>query len=68
MISTRTSTWNAIESDCTRVNCVFLDQISFTATGLLVTLSGGSFGGEIMSRRFCQRLGALIPVYEQRRS
>src|SRR5271155_3745055 len=56
MSSTRTSTWNAIDRDCTRENCVFFDQISLTATGLLVTLSGGSFGGEIISRRFCHIL------------
>src|SRR5579872_5097098 len=31
--------------------------MSFTATGLLVTFSGGSFGGEIRSRMFCHRLG-----------
>src|SRR5271165_2014415 len=30
-------------------------QMSFTRTGLLVTLSGGSFGGEIRSRIFSQR-------------
>src|ERR1700690_749189 len=30
-------------------------QISFTFIGLLVTLSGASFGGEIRSRIFCQR-------------
>src|SRR5579871_2979779 len=33
-----------------------LDQISFTLTGLLVTCSGGSFGGEIRSRRFCNMI------------
>src|SRR5271154_2500110 len=41
--------------DCTRVNWVFFDQISGTAIGWLVVRSGGSFGGEIMSRRFCQK-------------
>src|ERR1700675_1135821 len=54
IISTTTTTWNATESACTRVNCVFFDQISGTATGLLDTFKGGSLGGEIMSRRFCQ--------------
>src|SRR5215472_10095690 len=38
-----------MESACTRVNCVFLDQISGTSTGLLVTWRGGSLGGEIAS-------------------
>src|SRR6202041_3603201 len=55
MISTRITTWKAIESICTRVNCVFFDQMSFTATGWLDTCNGGSFGGEIISRRFCQK-------------
>src|SRR5580658_3049119 len=45
-----------MESACTRVNCVFFDHISGTATGRLVVCSGGSFGGKIASRRFCQRL------------
>src|SRR6202021_3953346 len=54
-INTRTSTWTATDMACTRVNCVFFDQISGTATGLLVVRSGGSFGGEIVSRRFCQK-------------
>src|ERR1700722_2635446 len=55
MISTRIVTWTAKDSACTRVNCVFLDHSSGTATGLLVVFSGASFGGEIMSRRFCQK-------------
>src|ERR1700690_459327 len=43
-----------MESACTRVNCVFLDQISGTATGWLVVFRGGSFGGEIKSLIFFQ--------------
>src|ERR1700679_157390 len=54
-INTSTSTCTATDMACTRVNCVFFDQISGTATGLLVVRSGGSFGGEIVSRRFCQK-------------
>ena len=49
-----TTTWNASESACTRVNWVFLDQISGTATGELVVFSGANFRGEIRSRTFCQ--------------
>src|SRR5580704_15771514 len=53
-INTSTSTCTATDIACTRVNCVFFDQISGTAIGLLVVRSGGSFGGDIVSFRFCQ--------------
>src|ERR1700722_11226945 len=53
-ISTSTSTCTATDMACTRVNCVFLDQLAGTAMGLLVVRNGGSFGGDIVSRRFCQ--------------
>src|ERR1700735_5706837 len=36
--------------------------MSFTATGLLVTFRGGSFGGEISSFRFRQRLGVSFQL------
>src|ERR1700729_1699033 len=36
--------------------------MSFTATGLLVTFSGGSFGGEIRSLRFRHRLGVSFQL------
>src|SRR5277367_6476046 len=49
-----------MESACTRVNCVFLDQISGTATGWLVVFSGGSFGGEIKSLMFFQKPPKLV--------
>src|SRR6202451_4533222 len=52
-INTSTNTCTATDMACTRVNCVFFDQISGTATGLLVVRSGGSFGGEIVSLTFC---------------
>src|SRR5882762_9965740 len=35
-------------------NALSLVQMSRTLTGWLVTLSGGSFGGEMRSRIFCQ--------------
>src|SRR3984885_2040269 len=38
---------------CEGPKALSFDQISFTFTGWLVTLSGGSFGGEIRSRKFC---------------
>src|SRR5579864_3576014 len=39
---------------CAGPKALSLVQISFTLTGWLVILSGGSFGGEIRSRMFCQ--------------
>src|ERR1700688_2004467 len=38
---------------CEGPKALSLDQMSFTLTGWLVTLRGGSLGGEIRSRRFC---------------
>src|SRR5271163_1450444 len=55
IMRTKIVTWTARESACTRVNWVFLDQSSGTATGWLVVFSGASFGGEMTSRRFCQK-------------
>jgi hypothetical protein len=43
MISTITTTSNASESACTRVNCVFFDQISGIATGALVNSPNPAF-------------------------
>src|SRR5665213_342908 len=40
---------------CDGPKALSLDQISFTFTGLLVTCSGGSLGGETRSRKFCHR-------------
>src|SRR5215472_13978462 len=47
-----------MDTTWTRLNWVFLDQISGTSTGWLVVFSGGSFGGEIQSRRLRQRPGS----------
>src|SRR5271165_1253585 len=40
---------------CDGPKALSLDQISLTLTGLLVTCNGGSLGGEMRSRIFCQR-------------
>src|SRR5882672_3561052 len=44
---------------CAGPNALSLVQMSLTLTGRLVTFSGGSFGGEIKSRMFCQRVEEL---------
>src|SRR5580704_6995956 len=62
MISTRMTTWKARDSAVTRLNWVFFDHSSGTATGWLVVFSGASFGGEMMSRKFCQK--PLNPAFQ----
>src|SRR5271170_1578539 len=51
-----------IETTWARLNPGFFDQISGTGIGLLVVCSGASFGGEIRSRRFCQKLVSLLQL------
>src|ERR1700690_611080 len=41
---------------CDGPKALSLLQISFPFTGWLLTFSGGSFGGEIVSRKFCQNV------------
>src|SRR5580698_9277257 len=46
----------ASEMPCDGPKALSRLQISFTFTGWLVTFSGGSLGGEIASRKFCQKV------------
>ena len=47
--------WSVSAMACEGPKASSLDHMSLTLTGWLVTLSGGSFGGEMKSRIFCQK-------------